>query len=476
MANNSQPAILLNGVSKCFRTYSQPIDRLKEIIFPRLDKSQKFWALQSVNLSIKKGETIGILGKNGSGKSTLLQIIAKTLSPTTGEITVNGKVAALLELGSGFNPEFTGRQNVFFNGRLLGLSREEIEERFEEIADFADIGDFIERPVKTYSTGMSVRLAFAVATASIPDILIIDEALAVGDEAFQGKCFSRIKKIQNDGGTILFVSHSAKSIIELCDSAILIDSGELLLQSYPKMVVAEYQKLIYAPPDCLEKQKNSIRQLNTRLHESHKDKDKDRSFEKDQKLSRSNIKESEAREREVDSKNLQENINYSASFDPNLLSQSATSYITRGVTIQNPHITTISGEKVNILVPGERYIYHYSASFETDSHHIRFGMMIKNISGLEIGGAVSHTFENPINSIFEGEIFEVEFNFLCALQPGTYFLNSGVVGKVEETEVFLARELDVVIFKVQPVLESRATGVVDFGISPKIHRKVTAEI
>jgi lipopolysaccharide transport system ATP-binding protein len=177
-------AISLKNVSKCYKRYARPVDRLKEILLPGKSIAQEFWALRDINLEIPKGETLGIIGQNGSGKSTMLQIIAKTLTPTTGEVQVNGRVSALLELGSGFNPEFTGRQNVFFNGRLLGLSHEEIEDKFDEIAAFADIGDFIDQPVKTYSSGMFVRLAFAVAVSVNPDILIVDEALAVGDIYF----------------------------------------------------------------------------------------------------------------------------------------------------------------------------------------------------------------------------------------------------------------------------------------------------
>src|SRR4028118_716284 len=184
----SEISISLNDVSKCYKRYNRPVDRLKELLLPGKSHAEKFWALQNINLKVTKGETLGIIGQNGSGKSTLLQIIAGTLTPTTGEVGVNGRVSALLELGSGFNPEFTGRQNVFFNGQILGLSREEVEAKFDDIAAFAEIGDFIDRPVKTYSSGMAVRLAFAVVANTEPKILIVDEALAVGDAKFQARC------------------------------------------------------------------------------------------------------------------------------------------------------------------------------------------------------------------------------------------------------------------------------------------------
>ena len=236
-------AISLQNISKCFKRYAHPVDRLKEILLPQKSYAQEFWALRDINLQISKGHSLGIVGRNGSGKSTLLQIVVGTLTPTSGEVQVNGKISALLELGSGFNPEFTGRQNVFLNGRLLGLEQKQIEAKFDEIAAFADIGDFIEQPVKTYSSGMFVRLAFAVAINVKPDILVVDEALAVGDEAFQRKCFARIQAIKESGGTILFVSHSASNVIELCDYAVLLDRGDLLL--YGKHVHLNFCLLIF---------------------------------------------------------------------------------------------------------------------------------------------------------------------------------------------------------------------------------------
>ncbi len=236
----SEIAISLNNVSKCYKRYSRPVDRLKELLLPGKSHAQNFWALQDINLEVKKGETLGIIGQNGSGKSTLLQIIAGTLTPTTGEVGVNGRVSALLELGSGFNPEFTGRQNVFFNGRILGLSRAEIEEKFDQIAAFAEIGDFLEEPVKTYSSGMVVRLAFAVVANTEPQILIVDEALAVGDAKFQARCMKRIRNMKEEGVTILFVSHDSSSVKMLCEKGVLMSQGRMLEVGTPKDVVNRY--------------------------------------------------------------------------------------------------------------------------------------------------------------------------------------------------------------------------------------------
>jgi len=236
--------ISLKNVSKCFKRYDRPVDRLKEILLPKINRGREFWALQDINIEIPRGETVGIIGRNGSGKSTLLQIIVGTLAPTRGEVHIKGRISALLELGSGFNPEFTGRQNVFFNGQLLGLSKAEIEARFDDIASFADIGDFIEQPVKTYSSGMFVRLAFAVAVNVDPEILIVDEALAVGDVVFQHRCMGRMRQLMNSGVTTLFVSHDPGAIKTLCNSALMIHDGRICHRGCPDIVMSEYLKLM----------------------------------------------------------------------------------------------------------------------------------------------------------------------------------------------------------------------------------------
>jgi lipopolysaccharide transport system ATP-binding protein len=238
-------AIYLKNVSKCYKRYGNPVDRLKEVLLPGKSRAQVFWALRDINLEIPRGETVGIIGQNGSGKSTLLQIVAGTLTSTTGEVKVNGRVSALLELGSGFNPEFTGRQNVFFNGQILGLSREDIEAKFDEIANFAEIGNFMDEPVKTYSSGMFVRLAFSVAINVNPEILIVDESLAVGDGVFVHRCMAKIREFQDIGGTILFVSHDIGSISRLCSTAIWINQGLIVDTGKPAEVCKHYQAWVH---------------------------------------------------------------------------------------------------------------------------------------------------------------------------------------------------------------------------------------
>lgn len=239
-------ALSLRDISKCYKRYHRPVDRLKELLLPGRYSAELFWALRNINLDVYQGETLGIVGQNGSGKSTLLQIIAGTLTPTTGQVYTNGRISALLELGSGFNPEFTGRQNVFFNGRLLGLSRQEIEARFDAIAAFAEIGDFIDQPVKTYSSGMMVRLAFAVVANTEPKILIVDEALAVGDARFQARCMKRIRELREQGVTILFVSHDSSSVKMLCERAVLMNYGRIQEVGSPKDIINHYIALLSA--------------------------------------------------------------------------------------------------------------------------------------------------------------------------------------------------------------------------------------
>lgn len=225
---SSEPVIRVQNLSKCYHIYDKPHDRLKQSLWRgRRRFYREFWALRDVSFEVGKGETVGIIGRNGSGKSTLLQMIAGTLTPTAGSVEVNGRVAALLELGSGFNPEFTGRENVYMNGTILGLSEEEIERRFDDIVEFADIGDFIDQPVKTYSSGMMVRLAFSVSVNVEPEILIVDEALSVGDAGFQFKCMERLERLTQSGTTLLFVSHDIGMIKAFCRRVAYLASGQI---------------------------------------------------------------------------------------------------------------------------------------------------------------------------------------------------------------------------------------------------------
>ena len=263
-------AIQVSNLSKCYQIYNSPRDRLKQFVVPRIQRLagkapkqyySEFWALKDVSFEVKKGETVGIIGRNGSGKSTLLQLICGTLNPTGGSIQTQGRIAALLELGSGFNPEFTGRENVYMNAAVLGLAAEEVNARFDDIASFADIGDFIEQPVKTYSSGMFVRLAFAVNIMSTPEIMIVDEALAVGDMAFQAKCMTALNRIQDRGATVLFVSHDIGALKSLCSRGVYLEHGivqaigpagdvaEIYVRKMREEMNAEHCKHAHAAPE-----------------------------------------------------------------------------------------------------------------------------------------------------------------------------------------------------------------------------------
>jgi len=246
--------INVKGLGKHYEIYSQPQDRLKQFLMPRLQHLignarkkyyRDFWALKDISFDVHRGETLGIIGRNGSGKSTLLQIISGILLPTEGEVTTKGRISALLELGAGFNTEFTGRENIYINAALLGLSHQEIENKIEDILAFADIGEFIEQPIKLYSSGMIIRLAFAIQSQVDPDILIVDEAIAVGDAKFQAKCFDRLKRLKENGTCILLVSHSTEQILTHCSKALLLNNGKQIVFGNTKKVVNTYLDLLF---------------------------------------------------------------------------------------------------------------------------------------------------------------------------------------------------------------------------------------
>lgn len=445
-------AISVKNLNKCFRIYDRPEDRLKQGLFKKRKYYREFWALKDINFQVNKGETLGIIGRNGSGKSTLLQIIAGTLSSTAGDIFVNGKVAALLELGSGFNPEFTGRENIYLNGAILGLTREEVDKHFNEIIFFADIGDFIDQPVKTYSSGMVLRLAFAVQAIIPKEILIVDEALAVGDEMFQRKCFAKIEEFKKQGGTILFVSHDGGSVIQLCDRALLLDQGEQVIIGPSKQVVNLYQKLIFAPAEKRALIREELKEISSSLN---KVTDVNDITEKTNNKAKDN--------------QINQSIKLKPMFDPNLIPKETIRYESLGANIFDSEILTIEGDRVNILVPGKRYIWRYFVNFERNFTNVRFGMLIKTLSGLELGGAVSAALGKGIPVVIAESTVRVEFEFEARLAPGTYFLNAGVLSILNGEEVYIERCIDLGMFKVIHDSEAVMTALVDFGIIPQVY-------
>jgi lipopolysaccharide transport system ATP-binding protein len=460
-------AIRVSGLAKCFQIYDRPRDRLLQFVMPRLRRAfsrtskqyfRDFWALHDVSFEIRRGETVGIVGRNGSGKSTLLQIICGTLSPSGGSVETYGRIAALLELGSGFNPEFTGRENVYMNGAVLGLSRAEVDRRFEDIVAFAEIGDFIDQPVKSYSSGMQVRLAFAVAINVDPEILVVDEALSVGDERFQRKCFSRIEEIRGKGATILFVSHSGNAIVELCDKAILLDGGECLAIGKPKAIIGRYQRLLYAAENVRAKVRNEI----IESYRAMVDTDTSR-------LPVGAAASVVAEPPHSDEESLE-------SYDPALRPSSTINYESYGATIEHPMVLTMDGKQVNNLRRGQTYQYVYTVRFHKGAGSVVFGMLIKSVSGLEFGGAVSAAQPSSGLQFVQAETtLQIRFEFQCNLAPGVYFLNAGVQGDVDGTHTYMHRLLDVAMFRVMPERGLLVTGYIDFGCIPRIEHLADAD-
>jgi lipopolysaccharide transport system ATP-binding protein len=435
-------AIRVQNLSKCYEIYTAPRDRLKQFVLPPLRRLagrpskqyfREFWALKDVSFEIKKGETVGIIGRNGSGKSTLLQMICGTLNPTSGSIQTNGRIAALLELGSGFNPEFTGRENVYMNAAVLGLSKDEIDSRFDDIAAFADIGEFIEQPVKTYSSGMVVRLAFAVQAVIDPDIFVVDEALAVGDEKFQRKCFARLENLKSRGSSILFVSHSPASIIELCDKTLLLDHGTRLMYSPAPETIRAYQKLIYAP---VEEEQRLVQEYRTADQLGG---------------SIENVSQGEI--------TVVSSVDSTDAFDPGLVPETTTIYPVQGAEIDSIQILDTKGHAVNVLQPGGSYQFVVSGRFLTTFAGVFFGIHIRSISGVVITGQRYPEEGRYVDYGDAGKSFKISFGFRMDLLPGVYFVGGGIWSSQEPNCAH--RILDAIMFRVTTKEKQKSFGYVD---------------
>jgi lipopolysaccharide transport system ATP-binding protein len=412
----SEIAISLNNVSKCYKRYSRPVDRLKELLLPGKSQAENFWALRDINLEIAKGETLGIIGQNGSGKSTLLQIVAGTLTPTTGEVQVNGRVAALLELGSGFNSEFTGRQNVFFNGRILGLSREEIEAKFDDIAAFAEIGDFLDQPVKTYSSGMVVRLAFAVVANTEPHILIVDEALAVGDARFQARCMKRIRQLKEQGVTILFVSHDCSSVKMLCQRAALMSVGTILKSGHPKDVVDYYIALLSS--DQTQKESEDIT---------------------------------------------------SVSSDVDIVSNSNDKKIHRHgnklAILKSVKVTDLEGREIKSkLLTGSLFNIEVCLEAKTELSDLVIGFYISNLMGVFLYGTNTKLMDIPLKKLVKGQQLLANFEMPCHLNSGIYTVTVGI-----HSEEGMSYDWMNEVTVLEVTNSNTCTGLVDLKAQVKIH-------
>lgn len=407
------------ALAKTYLLYPSPRHRLMQFLWRgRKQFYAPVEALKPLDIAIGRGETVGIVGRNGSGKSTLLQLLCGTLSPTGGTLEMRGRVAALLELGAGFHPDFTGRENVYLSGAIMGFSRREMDARLGAIAAFANIGEFIDRPVSAYSSGMTVRLAFAAAVSADPDILVVDEALAVGDESFQRKCFARLHEMKRRGVTILFVSHAAQAVIDLCDRALLLDGGELLADGGPRDVITRYHRLVYAPPAQRPRIREEIRRNASPLPDSPRDPGPG--------AEGPGAEEETGRE----------------GFDPALVSESAVEYPSDGGRIARPLLLTESGQPVNLLAQGGRYRLRYRLELEEAAEELRCGMLIKTRRGAEAAGAVLHEREREAGTV------EVEFSFHCLLNPDLYFLSCGATRLRAGEERYIHRRVDALAFRV----------------------------
>lgn len=390
-------AIQVKGLEKAYKLYDKPSDRLKEALgFGRKKRYKEHYALKGVDMTIYQGETVGIIGTNGSGKSTILKIITGVLNPTGGSVHVNGRISALLELGAGFNMEYNGIENIYLNGTMIGFSKKEIDAKMDDILNFADIGDYVHQPVKTYSSGMFVRLAFAVAINIEPEILIVDEALSVGDVFFQAKCYHKFEEFKEMGKTIVFVSHDLSSISKYCDRVVLLNQGVKLGEGSPKEMIDAYKQVLvgqYVPAAD------------------------DHSLLSDKEITAAAAAAAGTVKGEV---------------NPELLE-----YGTKDAMITGYKITDDMGRETSALLKGKECTITMQVHFEHDIEAPIFAFTIKNIKGVEITGTntmVEKAFLSPVRA---GSDTEITFTQKIDLQGGEYLLSFGVTGfEKEEFQVY----------------------------------------
>lgn len=404
--------ISVSNLGKAYKQYPTRWARLAEWLTPghRPRHSLK-WVLQDINFIVNPGEAVGIVGVNGAGKSTLLKMITGTTHPTTGSVHIDGRVAALLELGMGFHPEFTGRQNAFMAGQLLGYSPEEITQLMPKIEAFAEIGDYIDQPVRVYSSGMQVRLAFAVSTAARPDVLIIDEALSVGDAAFQRKCFQRIESYRSAGTTLLFVSHDIETVKTLCDRALFIKEGRLALWGEAKQVCDEYERHLFC-------------RHNNEKAPSERDNSQDKAD--------------------------------TAHFDPSLVASCEMVYGNGKADIETCWLEDTKGAQINIIESSTPFKWCYRVRFNEDVNRPIFAMMLKTREGVALFGVDSTTLRAGSLNFRAGDIIDVKFTLENPLAPGVYYLNCGLRLDNPDGVEFLSRRIDSAILRVTSAQSSTA--------------------
>ncbi len=421
------PAIEVRNVEKIYKLYDKPRDRVKEAFGLGRTKNHKLhYALSGVSMEIRKGETVGIIGTNGSGKSTLLKIITGVLTPTSGEVKVDGRISALLELGAGFNQEYNGMENIYLNGTMMGFSEKEIDEKLPSILEFADIGDYVYQPVKTYSSGMFVRLAFAVAINIEPEILIVDEALSVGDVFFQAKCYHKFEEFKKLGKTIVFVSHDLSSISKYCDRVFLLNKGKLLGEGTAKEMIDAYKRVLVGQYEAPEKQENEDLLEDPGLQV--------------------------AARRAVNS-NVQE-------------------YGTGQAHIAEFYMTDDRGTRCVAVVKGSRFTLHMKVEFSDHIPGPIFAFSIKDAKGTEITGTNSMIEKVFLESVEPGQVKDVTFTQKMSLQGGEYLLSLGVTGYNGDTFEVYHRLYDAMNITV--VSDKDTVGYYDMDSTVTVTDAVTA--
>ncbi len=444
MAEEREIAIQVSHLTKMYKLYDKPSDRLKESLgLSRKKKYREHMALNDVDLTVYKGETVGIIGTNGSGKSTILKIITGVLTPTSGEVQVEGHISALLELGSGFNMEYNGIDNIFLQGMMIGFPEDEIRKRLNAILDFADIGEYVYQPVKTYSTGMFVRLAFAVAINIDPEILIVDEALSVGDVFFQAKCYHKFEEFKKQGKTILFVSHDLSSISKYCDRAILLNQGIKLGEGSPKEMIDIYKRVLVGQYELPKSNVKSLLDDDEIRGAAEKDvvaaegligtKAKmKRTTETDAKFHGEPGRENDAALGDSEVAGEDKKATDAASTqttsteegrNPNLLE-----YGDGAAHITDIYVTDDRGNRCSAVEKGTEFTVHMQVEFSSDIAAPIFAFTIKNTLGIEITGTntmVEKAFLDPVKA---GEKKTITFRQKMQLQGGEYLLSFGVTG------------------------------------------------
>ena len=392
----SEVAIRVDDVSKLYKLYDKPSDRLKESLgLTRKKLYKEHYALHNVSFDVKRGETVGIIGTNGSGKSTILKIITGVLNPSGGHVEIDGRISALLELGAGFNMEYTGIENIYLNGTMIGFSREEIDAKMQDILDFADIGDFVHQPVKTYSSGMFVRLAFAVAINIDPEILIVDEALSVGDVFFQAKCYKKFEDFKKMGKTILFVSHDLGSISKYCDRVVLLNRGKKLAEGTPKEMVSMYKRIMVNQDKAEE---IAAHQMDMSSLEEDDEKE---------------IKEAACEGQWKNHYNLNPDVD---------------EYGNGAAEIEDFAIIDENGNYTNAIVKGTRFRLKSKVKFKQDVHDPIFTYTFKNIQGVAITGTNTMYEKKDVPLAKEGETYVATFEQDMFLQGGEYLLSMSCTG------------------------------------------------